>query len=137
MLQAVIVAAGVLLAGDLPEGDAARAESEKLEGTWTIVGGDDFRKGETWVIERGQIREGERDAVYRFYHLDPRRMPGAIDITIMAQPDGQPLAVLRGIYALEGDRLQVYLASPGKERPCAFPQDPGPGQVLLLKRRRP
>jgi len=50
MMQALIVAAGVLLAGDLPEGDAARAESERLEGTWAIVGGDDFRKGETWVI---------------------------------------------------------------------------------------
>ena len=128
----------VVMGGDQSAGDAVKAETEKLKGTWTIVSEDGFRKGEKWVIVGGRIREGERDPVHRFYRLDLRKMPKEIDITIMAQPDGgEPLEVLEGIYSLEGDELKLCLASPGKERPASFPQKPGPGQVLLLKRQEP
>jgi uncharacterized protein (TIGR03067 family) len=63
-------------------------------------------------------------------------MPKEIDITLMAQPEGQPLAILSGIYSLQGDQLKVYLAAPGKERPAAFPKEAGLTPVLILKRQK-
>jgi hypothetical protein len=39
------------------------------------------------------------------------KAPKEIDITIMAQPDGQPLAILCGIYALGVGCWQLALAA--------------------------
>ena len=116
--------------------EAEKKDADEIEGTWTVVNDDGFRKGEKWVIAGGQIREGEGDKIFRFYKLDPSKTPKCIDVTLMGQPDGQALAILTGIYSLEDDQLKVYLAFSGKERPTAFPQKTGPN-VLILKRQKP
>jgi uncharacterized protein (TIGR03067 family) len=137
MVRVLMVATVLFIAGNLPTIDAGKTETEKLEGIWTIVSEDSFRKGEKWIVKHGQIREGERDTVYRFYRCDPRKMPKVIDIIIMAQPDGQVLTVRKGIYSLKGDEWKLFLADGGKERPGAFPRNPSPGRVLVLKRQKP
>ena len=137
MLQALVLAAGLVVAADGRKQGAISKEAEKLEGVWSVVKGDRLRKGEKWVIGQGQIREGDGDKFYRFYRLDPQASPKRIDVTIMAQPDGLPVVILQGIYALKDDELKVYFAPLGGERPAAFPEKAGPGQVLVLKRQKP
>jgi RNA polymerase sigma factor (sigma-70 family) len=114
-----------------------KKDARKMEGTWTIVNDDGFRKGEKWVIKDGRILEGEKDSLFRFYQVRPDRSPREIDITVMAQPDGQPLQVIEGIYSLQGDELKLCLPTTGKQRPAAFPQKPGPGEVIVLERHKP
>ena len=127
--------AGALIAADAPK-EAEKKEMESLQGTWTVVNQNSLRKGEKWVITGGRIQEGKGDKLDRFYNLKPRKMPKEIDITLMAQPDGRPLAVLSGIYSLQGDQLKVYLGASGKERPAAFPKEAGLTPVLILKRQK-
>ena len=56
----------------------------------------------------------------------------------MAQPDSQPLAILKGIYSLKGDVWRLSSVAPvGKERPITFPAEPSLGEVLVLKRQKP
>jgi RNA polymerase sigma factor (sigma-70 family) len=114
-----------------------KTERERLVGTWIIINDDSLRKGEKWIISEDRIRMavnlvGGNDNFLRFHRLDPSKDPKQIDITIMKQPDGQPLAVVKGIYVLDGDELRLCLGV--KDRPQVFPKKPGPGEVLLLKR---
>src|SRR5262249_19213157 len=41
---------------------------------------------------------------------------------------------IKGIYSLDGDELRLCLAPMDKDRPEAFPEKPGPGEVLILHR---
>lgn len=149
MSSLLMLAAGLLIAADAPK-EAEKKETESLQGTWIVVNEDSLQKGEKWTIAGGRIQngekwtitggriqEGELDKLYQFYKLEPRRMPKGIEITIMAQEDGTPLAILRGIYSLKGDQLKIYLAGPGEEPPAAFPQKPGLTPVLIMKRQKP
>jgi RNA polymerase sigma factor (sigma-70 family) len=105
-----------------------------LEGTWTIVSGDLFRRGERWLVQGGRIRVGKEDKAYRFMSVGPN---GHLDVTVMASPDGQALYAQRGLYKLEGNRWWVCFAPPGEQRPDAFPKKQSPYQVLVLKRLKP
>jgi uncharacterized protein (TIGR03067 family) len=60
--------------------------------------------------------------------LDPSRDPKAIDVI----PDGGKDRGERvlGIYKLEGDRLTICMAAPGKPRPREFKADKGSGCTL-------
>jgi uncharacterized protein (TIGR03067 family) len=131
-----MLAAGLLIAGDAPK-EAEKKEMESPQGTWTVVNEGSLRQGEKWGIAGGRIQEGEGDKLFRSYNLDPRKMPKEIDTTVMASEDGPPLVIYSGIYSLEGDHVKVYLVAPGKERPAAFPQEPGLTPVLILKRQKP
>jgi RNA polymerase sigma factor (sigma-70 family) len=121
-------------AGRVPAAPAAGG-ANPLEGTWTIVSGDVFRRGERWLIRDGQIRVGKSDKLYQFLSVQPGK--GHIDMTVMASPDGQVLYWQHGLYTLEGNRLRVCFAPPGERRPTAFPSKPPLGQVLVLKRVNP
>jgi uncharacterized protein (TIGR03067 family) len=124
--------------------DAARKEpaqqrSDKtdrklLVGIWRVINDDGMRQGETWIIREDRILIGADDKLLRFYHLAPAKNPKHIDITVMEQPDGQPVSVEKGIYVLDGDELRLCLGAPGQPRPNAFPHKEKPGEVLLLKR---
>jgi uncharacterized protein (TIGR03067 family) len=71
----------------------------------------------------------------QWYHrLDAGKDPKQIDIA--GQLNGA--TVIKGIYVLDGDELRLYLGGAGKDRPAAFPKQPGPGeQLLILHRQKP
>jgi uncharacterized protein (TIGR03067 family) len=72
-------------------------------------------------------RDGKSFAGTRI-ELDPSRDPKAIDVI----PDGGKDRGERvlGIYKLEGDRLTICMAAPGKPRPKEFKADKGSGCTL-------
>ena len=117
-----------------PHEQPAKTDRERMVGNWFIMNEDSGRKGEMWVITEDSILMGANDQLLNFLRLDAGTSPKQIDITIMAQPDGQPVAIIKGIYVLDGDELRLCLASVGKDRPTAFPEKPKPGEVLVLQR---
>jgi uncharacterized protein (TIGR03067 family) len=134
MMPSFALIAGLLAA--MPNEAAIQKEQAKFDGTWVVTNDESFRKGETWIIEGGRIREGKEDKVYRFFSLQPWKKVAEIDVTVMPQPDGAILFQQKGIYRLEGDELRVYFAAPEKARPAAFPKKPD-GNLLILKRQKP
>jgi uncharacterized protein (TIGR03067 family) len=130
------LAVGLLLAAEAPGGDA-KEELKKLAGTWRMVSGEqdgkalpeEVVKGARLVIkgDRHTVRVGG-DTLAGTHRLDPSEEPKAIDATDTEGPyKGK---TIRGIYKLEGGRLTVCFAGPGKARPKAFTTRSGTGHIL-------
>jgi uncharacterized protein (TIGR03067 family) len=90
-----------------------------------------------WVITNDSIlmnaKAGGAIAHQYFHRLDANKTPRQIDITV-TKVNGPRLGVIKGIYSLDGDELRLCLAPMDKDRPTAFPEKPGPGEVLILQR---
>jgi uncharacterized protein (TIGR03067 family) len=135
-------AAGLLVAAARGE-DADKPEAKKLLGTWVVVTCEkDGEKVPEKVLQGEVVRfiiradsitikvEDEIKSEER-YTLDPRAKPQAIDLT---DKEGR---IARGIYALDGEKLQICWTERGKTRPTEFASKPGSGfDLFVLKREK-
>jgi uncharacterized protein (TIGR03067 family) len=122
--------------------DAVQKELAKFQGTWQLLSAEtDGKKAPDERVQKIKVViRGDRHTVHfgdqvlakevRF-QLDPSREPKTVDDLL---EDGR---VIRGIYALEGDRLRSCVANPGKERPTQFTAKAGSGHTLRVFRRVP
>jgi uncharacterized protein (TIGR03067 family) len=137
----VLLALGLSIAA-APKDDAAKADRDKFQGSWTIVsleaggneaGADETKKfklefkGDKVIFTAGEERhEGT-------FKLDPTAKPKAIDLIPLDGPDKGKTQ--RGIYAFEGDTLQICGADADKERPKEFTTKKGSGAMLVVLKR--
>ena len=139
MLAVLVV--GTLLAAGAGGQDKGKTDEEKIQGTWSILslerGGvdvmDDFVKEAKVVItaDKVKIEAGGKDMQVG-YKLDPSKKPAHIDII---ESSGGKDAVIKGIYAFDGDNLKVCFAPPGEKRPTEFVTQGGSSeQMVVLKR---
>jgi uncharacterized protein (TIGR03067 family) len=132
----VLLALGALAAG---EGDG-RKDLEKLQGDWAAVSmvSDGFQLPDDDAQALFRTIKEDKYTVFRFdkpigkgtFKLDATQTPRAID----ALPDGsggkgKPML---GIYRIDGDKLELCFAAPGKERPAAFESKEGSGHTLTV-----
>jgi uncharacterized protein (TIGR03067 family) len=114
----------VLLVADAAD-DAARKDTEKLQGTWKLTGvvePDGKKLGPTEVPDMKLTLEGNKVIQARdgkainegTFKIDPTKKPATFDFT---DKDGK---VLAGIYLLDGDDLKYAVDPAGKERPKDF-----------------
>lgn len=69
------------------------------------------------------------------FKLDPSKKPGHIDVTPTTGPNKGKVSL--GIYAFEGDKLKLCVASPGEKRPTDFKVDKAlKAGLLILKREK-
>jgi uncharacterized protein (TIGR03067 family) len=141
----IIAAVCSSIAADAPKDESARADLDKLQGTWDLVSAvrdgkdvpDDEVRRTTLVIEGDTFKFPEDAAVGTgpsgTFTIDPSRTPKAIDAT----PDSGPHKgeTRLGIYEIEGDLYRVGFAPPGKPRPTRFVSEPGSGQLHSVWRR--
>ena len=119
-------------------GEPAREELERQQGVWrtstSIYDGQeapaDLARSITRTVSGDHVvwkRDGKSFAGTRI-ELDPSREPKAIDVI----PDGGKNRGERvlGIYKLDGDRLTIGMAGPGKPRPSEFRSEKGSGWTL-------
>jgi uncharacterized protein (TIGR03067 family) len=139
----MVLAVGVLLAADSPQGEDAKKELKKLEGTWAMVSGEKAGKPlpeptltNAWLVIKGEqhtVQVGD-DAFVGTHRLDPTKKPKAIDST---DAEGQFKGkTYLGIYEVDGDQFKVCFAEPGKERPQAFTTKSGTGHILHVWKRQ-
>ena len=120
-------------------------EGDALKGSWLVTGGTEhgrpFPEEEvkkriilTFAAGKMSITEGGKtDPEQLDYKTDPKQTPMTIDIT---EPAGR--GPVRGIYKIEGDKLTICLAEPGKDRPTMFEVKSGSDYKLVhLKRTKP
>lgn len=134
------IGAGLLRESQGAEDSQAKEQAtdqERIIGNWAIVNEDSKRRGEMWVIYEDRIlmyaNYGGINAYLYFHRLDAEKDPKEIDITV-TKVNGPSIGVIKGIYALAGDELRLCLGEMDKNRPAAFPEKPGPGEMLILHR---
>jgi uncharacterized protein (TIGR03067 family) len=133
----LLLAAGALATVDVPA-DESKKELERMQGDWAAdsyvsdgmkVPDDDaqalFRtiKGDAYTVFRFRKVAGQGTM-----KLDASKKPKAID----AFPAGSTGKPLLGIYEIDGDRLKLCFAGPGKDRPTAFTSEAGSGHTLSV-----
>jgi RNA polymerase sigma-70 factor (ECF subfamily) len=85
--------------------------------------------GETQKRVAFKLGEGDFDMTFQ---LDPTRKPKGIDLTLPV--DIEKRQVVKGIYALAGDRLTICLRV--GDRPSDFTSAPGSNQLLYVMKRK-
>jgi RNA polymerase sigma factor (sigma-70 family) len=116
-----------------------QTDQDRLQGSWQVLAMEKAGQpraenpGMQFVFAGNQLTlsAGGAPAPSMRFVLGSAQEPKAIDFT---RPDGK---VLRGLYQLDGDSLQVCLdfdqAGPGAKRPTSF--RPEPGVTLFIMRR--
>jgi uncharacterized protein (TIGR03067 family) len=122
-----------------PAPPPAKTDRERMVGNWFIINADSQRQGEMWVITEDSILMHAKNLGANTHHyahrLDAGKNPRQIDITV-TRVKGPTVGVIKGIYVLAGDEPRLCLGEMGKDRPAAFPEKPGTGEVLVLRRER-
>jgi uncharacterized protein (TIGR03067 family) len=144
MKQALaLLAAGLLASAAAPEGEAAKKDKGKLEGTWKVLvaekdgeqkGKAELRKVRV-IISAGKMTIDDESRETRTreemsFKLDPGKSPKEIDFR-----DKDGALTNKGIYSLEDSQLRICYGEPGKDRPTTFATKPESGLVLLVLRR--
>ena len=127
---------GLVAAPQARSGEAAKADLDRLQGTWQLVSATQDGKAlpaetvkRTTIVFRGDTfrfpgaaeQATSKDGTIT---VDPAKTPKEMDAR---SPQGE---VMRGIYELDGDRYRVCFAPAGQARPTAFRSDAGSGRIL-------
>jgi uncharacterized protein (TIGR03067 family) len=136
---------GLLLVGIaslLVAADDAKDELKKLEGTWSMVSGEqdgkkldaDIVKGAKLVIKGDDhdVKVG-KDTFKGTHKIDPSKKPKTIDA--MDTEGKFKGKTSHGIYDLESDTFKVCFAEPGKDRPKEFSTTKGTGHIMHVWKR--
>lgn len=113
-----------------------------LEGTWTFaslaVDGEPMPtaalRDSRILIDGDRFRTESPGAVYEgTFDIDVEASPPHIDIAFVAGPEAG--ATNRGIFAIDGDRLEICLDMNGRGRPAAFVSAPASGHAHEVLQR--
>jgi uncharacterized protein (TIGR03067 family) len=134
-----LIAVALVAADDKP--DPAKADTAKMQGTWTMT--ESLRDGEEAIPEEDRkelrllIKDDKRTIKVRdevvseaTYTLDATSKPKGITVKVSNGPlkDKE----LPGIYELDGDKLKICLNLTGKDRPKDFKSEKGSGTLLQV-----
>src|SRR5262249_51175808 len=133
----------------LPRRQMAEGDSEKIQGTWVEVTGEEDGenlsqeeyRGQRLVFKAGQLvvkSHGEKIPVKIVYRLGPAKDPKEIDL-VYFNPSGEesaglPEQVERCIYRLKGDLLKIGISKGGDVRPRGFSGRGAAEYVSVFKR---
>ena len=121
----------------LAEEDKAAAEALKsLKGTW--VAAEDEGIDSKWTFEGETAKASVNGLEYSCkVKIDPKAKPHAtLDFVITDGPDEAKGMTAKCLYKLDGEKLTLCVALPGKDRPKEFEQAEGETFVFKLKKEK-
>jgi uncharacterized protein (TIGR03067 family) len=141
MIRCITLVAIFGLIGAAPQ-DAAKDDLKKMDGTWTLVSGeeegqklsDSTLKTAKAVIkgDKHDVKVGDKTYVGT-HKVDPSKKPKTIDAMDTEGTNKGKTSL--GIYELKDDEFKVCFAPPGKERPKEFTTKAGSGNILHVWKR--
>jgi uncharacterized protein (TIGR03067 family) len=107
---------------------------KEIQGTWVAVENSGFDS--TWAFNGDDLKSSVNGTEYiSKVTADPKAKPHAtVDITIKEGPDESKGKVCKAIYKLDGEKLKLCLALPGRDRPKVFEQADDEAYVFELKK---
>jgi uncharacterized protein (TIGR03067 family) len=146
---ALIIAAGVLVAGTSLAQDAAKKDLAALKGSWEIIGKEYMGKKATreevaklkgdMVVKDNTVTQWADDAGKTMvvsvatWKLDPKANPKALDLTYTeGELKGETVLA---IYEVKGDTLRVCYAMMNEKRPTEFAGNADGKAFLLIYKR--
>jgi uncharacterized protein (TIGR03067 family) len=152
----VLLAALLLVTPLMTRAGDKKGDLELVQGTWMLVSAEadgkamppselaDWKQIE-WVVMGEKIDmkippkllaklvpAGEKLPTLTF-KIDPKARPKAVDITITHV---DKTATLKGVYALEGDKLTLCGSDPKGERPTDFTTKQGSRRIMGVFKRK-
>src|SRR5690348_10693609 len=128
MKMFMLAAAWFFVGADAPKGDANQKDLEKMQGDWAL---------ESMVNNGGPVPEDDAHSLFRTvksdsytvflfdkpiskgtFKIDATKNPKTIDFFPGNTAD--KTKAMAGIYEIEGDKLKICYAQPGKDRPQEF-----------------
>lgn len=131
----VLLVTAVLAVGLVARGDEGKDVLKKIQGTWTFT--DEQGEQSRWVFEGSTLKSSVHGNDYvSTITLDPQAKPEpTIDFKITQAPDDVQNQMALGIYKLDGDRLTLCIAMPGRAaRPTEFKRVEDETLLFELKR---
>jgi RNA polymerase sigma factor (sigma-70 family) len=142
----------------VPPGVSPKDDRQRLQGTWRVV--SKVMDGTTFTEDRPEVKQarvnltfderfgtlvifdtvratkgGDPERQLAVFSLDPEKNPKRILLTWRGQR-GKPGTPTAGIYAVEGDILQICLSADGRRPPTDFTAERGSGRTLYALRRQ-
>jgi uncharacterized protein (TIGR03067 family) len=139
-----VLVVGLLLGSAMGQDGGAKKEQERFQGTWRLVKFD-LAEGRslpeevlaksrfTFQGDRLNVTEDGKVVDEATIKLDPTMTPKTIDVTAGRGPNKGKVSL--GIYAFEGDTLEICSAAPGQKRPTEFKTDRASRTAILVLRR--
>jgi uncharacterized protein (TIGR03067 family) len=133
----LVAGAGVGASGQ----EKGKTDADKIQGSWTFVtvekGGvesnDDIPKEAEVVFTADKVKiQAQGKEMEIGYKLDSAKKPKHIDFLVN---EGGKEAVLKGIYALDGDTLKICFAPPGDKRPTELRSELGSSEMSVVMKR--
>jgi uncharacterized protein (TIGR03067 family) len=140
VLASFMVGAGLLAAGDE---ETIKKDRKIMTGTWRPISyqkdgkkfpEEQLQKTRTTFDATGKVTvqlEG-KIIIQGQITIEPSKKPKQSDGTFT---EGELKGKTLGIYELDGDRMKICYALPGKDRPTEFSSKPGSGHVLVVYER--
>jgi len=139
----LVLAAGLLVAGDDNKDDATKKDMEKLQGEWMMDSHEfngekqkeqivkDYKR--TVKDDHFTVVFGDKTIVEGTFLLDASKKPKTLDITLNS--GDQKGEKMLGIYELVGDTYKVCIGAPGIDRPTEFVSKPDSSHALTIWKR--
>jgi uncharacterized protein (TIGR03067 family) len=136
-----MLAAASNIAVHLGVAQDAKADKDKLQGTWEFVsgqmGGKDADGEEAEQMKKQKyVFKGDKltAKVECTYTIDSSKKPKEFDLMVEDGPE-QERGTWKGIYELKGDELTLCMALPNQDRPTEFVTKEGELTTLLKLKR--
>lgn len=115
--------------------DATAPAGKALEGTWQTS--DDDVLDAKWVFKGEKVEVSVNGMEYAGkVKADEKATPHAtLDIELTDGPDEAKGKTAKALYKLDGEKLVIAVATPGRDRPKDF--EPVPDEVYLFELKKP
>jgi uncharacterized protein (TIGR03067 family) len=123
------------------KGDSVKKEVKKLEGSWKLVGlerqGREINGSSLSLTVTGNkyVAKTRTGVVLEegTYQINPSKKPKTMTFSILSGKDKG--TTQNALYELQGDKLKLCLAQPGKDRPASFTTRTGTGYEIFVMER--